>query len=64
MPRPEYFDERTHPINEVLLTFSIVMQMNLYVPDSRTDQRLQGRKQMRPILFFRIEESVPRRPPG
>jgi hypothetical protein len=55
------FGEPTDAVNEVLLAFAVVVQVNLDVGDSIRCHALERLQEAGPILFFGIEERITRR---
>jgi hypothetical protein len=56
--RGERLDETSHPIDKVLLAFTIVVQVNFDIANAVMRHLGKWIEQVRPVLFFRIEEAV------
>src|SRR6266852_1921402 len=60
----ECLGEPIDAVNEILLAFAVVVQMDFDVGDSFRDHPLQGFQEARAVLLLGIEERIARRPTG
>src|SRR5215467_4142196 len=64
MPRDEGLDEATHAVEEVLLTFTVVMDVDIDVGDVLAAEIREQVEELRMIFLLRIVEAVLRRTAG
>jgi hypothetical protein len=59
----QLLDEAAHPVDEVLLSFPIVVKVDIHVGNSLPDESRYTLHECRTVLFFWIEKGILRWPP-